>query len=42
MSNIEIIRKMQSHFNSLAQTLPEDSIEFWFARDLQEPLSYSK
>ncbi len=42
MSNIEIIRKMQSHFDSLAQTLPEESIEFWFARDLQEPLGYAK
>jgi hypothetical protein len=37
MSNIEIIGKMQSHFDSLAQTLTEESIEFWFARDLQEP-----
>lgn len=42
MSNIEIIKKMQSHFDSLAQTLPEESIEFWFARDLQEPLGYAK
>ncbi len=42
MSNLEIIRKMQSHFDSLAQTLPEESIEFWFARDLQEPLGYAK
>ena len=42
MSNIEIIKKMQSHFDSLAQSLPEESIEFWFARDLQEPLGYAK
>lgn len=42
MSNSEIIRKMQSHFDSLAKTLPEESIEFWFARDLQEPLGYAK
>jgi len=33
---------MQSHFDSLAQTLTEESIEFWFARDLQEPLGYAK
>jgi DNA-damage-inducible protein D len=42
MPNTEIIRKMQSHFDSLAQTLPKESIEFWFARDLQEPLGYAK
>ena len=42
MSNIAIIRKMQSHFDSLAQTLTEENIEFWFARDLQEPLGYAK
>lgn len=42
MSKIEIIKKLQGHFDSLAQTLPEESIEFWFARDLQEPLGYAK
>src|SRR3990167_1517989 len=42
MSNREIIKKLQSHFDSLAQTLPEEEIEFWFARDLQEPLGYVK
>ena len=42
MFNNEIIAKLQSHFDSLAQTLPEESIEFWFARDLQEPLGYAK
>lgn len=34
---------MQSDFDSLAQTLPDDdSIEFWFARDLQKPLGYAR
>jgi DNA-damage-inducible protein D len=42
MSNNEIIRKLQSHFDSLAQTMLEEGIEFWFARDLQEPLGYAK
>lgn len=42
MSNREIIKKLQSHFDSLAQTLPEEEIAFWFARDLQEPLGYAK
>ncbi len=40
MSNSDVIKKLQNHFDSLAQTLPEESIEFWFARDLQEPLGY--
>ncbi len=41
--NIEQIHRMQSDFDSLAQTLPDDdSIEFWFARDLQEPLGYAR
>ena len=42
MSNGEIIKKLQSHFDSLANTIPEEPIEFWFARDLQEPLGYSR
>ena len=41
--NIEQIHRMQSDFDSLAQTLPGDgSIEFWFACDLQEPLGYAR
>ena len=42
MSNSEVIKKLQSHFDSLAQISPEEGIEFWFARDLQEPLGYAK
>lgn len=41
--NTELIQRMQSHFDALAQTLPDDvGIEFWFARDLQEPLGYAR
>jgi len=42
MSNSEIIKKLQSHFDSLAQITPEERIEFWFARDLQDPLGYAR
>lgn len=42
MSNMEIIKKLQSHFDSLAKSIPGEEIEFWFARDLQEPLGYSR
>ena len=33
---------MKSHFDTLAQTIPGEEIEFWFARDLQNPLGYSR
>ncbi|NGX37148.1 MAG: hypothetical protein K1000chlam2_00301 [Chlamydiae bacterium] len=38
----EIIQKLQSQFDILAQTIPGENIEFWFARDLQEPLGYQR
>lgn len=36
----EIIKKLQNQFDALAQTIPDETIEFWYARDLQEPLGY--
>jgi DNA-damage-inducible protein D len=36
----EIIQKLQNHFDALVQTIPGEEIEFWFARDLQDPLGY--
>lgn len=38
----EMVKAMQSRFNSLAQTVPGEDVEFWFARDLQEPLGYAR
>ena len=38
--NKELIARMQQKFDSLAQVVPDENIEFWFARDLQEPLGY--
>ncbi|MFN0076936.1 MAG: DNA damage-inducible protein D [Prosthecobacter sp.] len=41
--NKDLIVRMQSQFDQLAQTHPEESnLEFWFARDLQEPLGYAR
>jgi hypothetical protein len=40
--NRELIQQMQSRFDLLAQTLPGENVEFWFARDLQEPLGYAR
>jgi len=36
----EIIQKLQGQFDAIAKTVPGEEIEFWFARDLQEPLGY--
>lgn len=39
--NKELILQMQNQFDALAQTHPDATdVEFWFARDLQEPLGY--
>ena len=41
--NRDLIIRMQGHFDQLAQTHPEEpDLEFWFARDLQEPLGYAR
>lgn len=41
--NPERIITLQVQFDHLAQTHPEEStLEFWFARDLQEPLGYAR
>lgn len=41
--NTELIQRMQGQFDALAQTHPEETgLEFWFARDLQEPLGYAR
>jgi len=37
-----MIQRMQSQFDSLAHAIPEDNVEFWFARELQDPLGYTK
>ena len=38
--NTELIHQLHGDFEALARRLPNDGIEFWFARDLQEPLGY--
>ena len=38
----EVVKTMQSQFDHLAQTVPGEEVEFWFARDLQEPLGYAR
>jgi len=38
----ESILRLRNQFDQLQQTVPEENIEFWFARDLQEHLGYAR
>ena len=38
----EIIQRMQSQLDSVVQVVPDEHVEFWFARDLQAPLGYAR
>jgi hypothetical protein len=29
---------LKNHFDALSQRTPDEAVEFWFARDLMEPL----
>lgn len=36
------IQLMKDRFDALSQHTPEENVEFWFARDLMEPLGYTR
>ncbi|EFQ23126.1 DNA-damage-inducible protein D [Aminomonas paucivorans DSM 12260] len=36
----ETVQQLQSRFDALSRAIPDEGIEFWFARDLMEPLGY--
>ncbi len=38
----DLIQRMQNHLDAMAQVIPSENIEFWYARDLQEPLGYAR
>ena len=38
----QVIQKLKNQFDVLSHTLPNEEIEFWFARELQEPLGYAR
>ncbi|MGY0610646.1 DNA damage-inducible protein D [Luteimonas sp. A501] len=40
--SFEIVKRLQPQFDAMAQTIPDENIEFWYARDLQEPLGYAR
>jgi DNA-damage-inducible protein D len=35
-----VLQKLQNQFDVLGHRVPDESIEFWFARDLMKPLGY--
>lgn len=38
----QVLQEMQKRLDALAQAFPDERVEFWFARDLQEPLGYAR
>ena len=36
------IQLLTNQFDALSQRTPDEDVEFWFARDLQEPLGYAR
>ena len=40
--NSERIHTLQTDFDTLVRTIPEENVEFWFARDLMAALDYAR
>lgn len=40
--NKDLILRIKNQLDSLMQTVQDEQIEFWFARDLQELLGYTR
>lgn len=38
----ETVQKLQSQFDALIRKVPDEDVEFWFARDLMKPLGYAR
>ncbi len=38
----EFVQQMQNQLDAVVQLIEEEHIEFWYARDLQEPLGYAR
>ena len=36
------LSQLQQRFDALVHRVPDEDIEFWFARELQEPLGYAR
>jgi DNA-damage-inducible protein D len=40
--NKELMQELQTRFDAILRSVPEESVEFWFARDLMEPMGYAR
>ena len=40
--NEQVIQKLQNQFDTLSHKIPDEDVEFWLARELQEPLGYAR
>lgn len=40
--NLQHLQNMQRQFDDMAHHVPDENIEFWFARELQNPLGYAR
>jgi DNA-damage-inducible protein D len=40
--NPQMIQTLKNQFDDLSRKTPESEVEFWFARDIQEPLGYAR
>lgn len=38
----QALQQLQQRLDAAVQSVPDGNIEFWFARDLQEPLGYAR
>jgi DNA-damage-inducible protein D len=38
----QALTQLQQRLDALVQRVPDENIEFWFARDLLEPLGYAR
>ncbi len=38
----QAVQLLKQRFDDLSQTVPDDAVEFWFSRDLMEPLGYAR
>jgi DNA-damage-inducible protein D len=36
------IRQLKNHFDAISRIVPDENVEFWFARDLMEPFDYQR
>lgn len=40
--DIQLIKRLKGQFDGLVRGTTEENIEYWFARDIQEPLGYAR